>query len=97
EVDFHHFIQEELTQITMQAVYHDIRRAFSYTDHLLGILDSDEQTRQQQLQQWNIEEDSLYQLNKQHNDEAYKARIPQRLQKQGHFMKQRFRIQFGDL
>lgn len=97
EADFHHFIQEDLTQIAMQAVYHDIHRAFSYLDHLLEILNSDEQTRQQQLQQWNIQEDSLYELNKQLNDEAYKARILQRLQKQEHFMKQRFRIQFGDL
>ena len=97
EREFQHFIQEELTQISMQAVYHDIHRAYSYMNHSLEMLDSDEETKRKQLQQWSKQEDSLQQLSMQFTDEVYKARIKQRLQKQEHFMKQRFRIQFGDL
>lgn len=97
ENDFYHFIQEELTQISMQSVYHDINRAFSYIGHLLEMLNSDEETKRKQTQVWNESEEAIMEISNEIDDDLYFERIVQRLHKQEHFMNQRFHIQFGDL
>ncbi|WP_163536896.1 dynamin family protein [Gracilibacillus sp. YIM 98692] len=97
EDDFYLFIKEELTQMSMQAIYTDIVRAHALIEKWLEWGQSDETRKEELLHNNKANKEKMMNLIKGKDSSYHTKAIKQKLNKQCFYVQQRLSIQFTDL
>ncbi|MFC4404471.1 dynamin family protein [Gracilibacillus xinjiangensis] len=97
ELSFYSFIKEELTQLSMQAIYTDIERVHALVKKWLEISRSDQTHREALLNEMAENEQKMQMLIENRDSESHIASIMQLVSKQCFYVGQRFSIQYTDL
>ncbi|MDX8047060.1 dynamin family protein [Gracilibacillus sp. S3-1-1] len=97
EADFYHFVQEELTQMSMRSIYMDLSRAKSLVSNWLSIMNGDQAEKERLMTKAKNNQHKIEHVIQERNESFYLKQIQQKLTKQIYYAKQRFSIQYDDV
>ncbi|ENH96980.1 hypothetical protein J416_07872 [Gracilibacillus halophilus YIM-C55.5] len=97
ETVFYQFISQELTQISMRAIYTDIERAYRFVNRWLHTLTLDAEDKEQFLKRYLKHQNHMVEKIDSFDQQHLYAELRQKQEKQMFFVKQRLGIQFLDV
>ncbi|WP_165445035.1 dynamin family protein [Gracilibacillus phocaeensis] len=97
ERNFYRFIKEELTQMSMQAIYTDLSKGLGLVTQWLSIVNSNEQEKVAILAENDRKEQQIKQIIAKVEGQVYLETVLQKLHKQIYYATQRLTIQYQDV